>query len=111
MQLIENKLEAYRKETSKSLGVTIQYRDIGKEVYQFEVSKNDCKKVPRDWVEVSKTQAVGRWYNEKLRGLISQLLEAKEILEGGMREAKSRLYQHFDEQYHLWYHFTRVLII
>ena len=70
-------------------------------MYQFEVASK--AKVPNDWIEVSKTQSVSRWYNEKLRSIIKKLLEAKEHCEAGMRDIKARLYEKFDEHFHEWY--------
>ncbi|KAJ3328033.1 DNA mismatch repair protein msh6, partial [Kappamyces sp. JEL0680] len=97
---IEARLETYRKDCEKSIGAKIAYRDIGKEIYQLEIPSK--VKTPREWVVMSKTQAVNRYYSEKLRAIINELLEAKEICEASMRNIKGRLYETFDEHYHKW---------
>jgi DNA mismatch repair protein MSH6 len=80
--------------------IKIVFKDIGKEVYQMEVAAK--QKVPKQWVLMSKTQAVNRYYSEELRGVINELLEAKEICEESMRTIKARVYEKFDEHYEEW---------
>ena len=97
---IISRLESYRKECEKLIGARISYKDIGKEVYQLEVS---CKvKTPASWMVMSKTKDFSRYYTPQLNDLIGELLEANEHCESGMRTIKTRLYARFDEHFQDW---------
>ncbi|KAI8928158.1 muts domain V-domain-containing protein [Entophlyctis helioformis] len=98
---VEAKLTSHRRECERKLNVSgLAYKDIGKEIYQLEVSAKI--KVPSDWTVMSKTQAVSRYYNATIRSLVGELLEAREVREAAMRNIKSRIYEKFDTRYTGW---------
>lgn len=100
VEQVEKKLEQYRKECEKSINCKIVFKDIGKEVYQMEVSAK--VKVPRDWTVMSKTVSVNRYYTSKLSSLITEIVQAKEHCEIAMRGIKLRMYEKFDTHYNDW---------
>lgn len=56
MQQVEEDLEAERRSASREVGCKIQFKNIGKELFQLEVPVK--AKVPKNWVQLSKTTAV-----------------------------------------------------
>lgn len=98
---IDQRFEKHRKECETVLqhrGLT--YRDIGKEIYQLEVPAK--LKVPKDWIMMSKTQQIGRYYNEAIRALVKEMQEAKELRDEALRCVKQRMFEKFDEDYQDW---------
>ena len=96
----EKKLQSYRQECEKAISCRITYKDIGKEVYQLEVSSKT--KTPKNWVVMSKTKEVTRYYTPELRNLVHELSLAQERCEMAKRNIKLVLYQKFDEYYDQW---------
>jgi len=100
---IEQELQDYLRKIQKKLGSKeIVYKDLGKEIYQIQVPKRLVKSVPKDWIQMSKTQAVNRYYNSNLRNDIQRLNEAKELFNDAEGEVKLRIYQRFDTHYGKW---------
>ncbi|OUM61435.1 hypothetical protein PIROE2DRAFT_28032, partial [Piromyces sp. E2] len=100
---IEMELQDYLRKIQKKLGSKdIVYKDLGKEIYQIQVPKRLVKSVPKDWIQMSKTQAVNRYYNANLRNDIQRLNEAKELFNDAESEVKQRIYQRFDTHYDKW---------
>ncbi|RKP08628.1 muts domain V-domain-containing protein, partial [Thamnocephalis sphaerospora] len=98
---IQERFQSYLEEQRRELKSSkIIYRDIGKEVYQLEVPKNI--KVPTNFMRLSQTKVVNRYWSPTLRSLVREFEETKEIRNyilwcGGMR-----VYAKFDEYYDLW---------
>lgn len=100
---LEGRLQAYLKEQQKKLGSReIIYRDLGKEIYQIQVPKRLVSRVPKNWIQMSKTQAVNRYYSPELRSLIQELNEARELFNDAQANVKMRIYGRFDEHYAKW---------
>ncbi|KAH8726781.1 muts domain V-domain-containing protein [Phaeosphaeriaceae sp. PMI808] len=94
-------LEQLLKKARKDLGNnTIIYRDIGKEIYQFEIPKK--VKVPNSWDQMSATAKVSRYYTPELRKLVRAFREAEETHGQIVREVASRFCTRFDEDYKTW---------
>ena len=74
---------------------------MNKEIYQMEVPAKT--KVPKDWVQMSKTQQVARYWNDTIRKHVNQILEAREVRDEVLRTIKLRMFQKFDELYQDWY--------
>ncbi|KAL6588392.1 DNA mismatch repair protein Msh6, partial [Neocallimastix sp. 'constans'] len=103
IQEIELELQSYLRKVQKKLGSKeVVYKDLGKEIYQIQVPKRLVKSVPKDWIQMSKTQAVIRYYNEGLRSDIQRLNEAKELFNDAEGAVKQRIYQRFDVHYDKW---------
>ncbi|KAL6716616.1 DNA mismatch repair protein msh6 [Lecanora helva] len=95
-------LETLLKKTRKDLGSSaIEYRDNGKEIYQFEVPIK-VKTVPKNWDQMSATQKVKRYYSPELRSLVRQYQEAQETHSQIVKEVAGRFYQAFDKDYETW---------
>ncbi|TPX35274.1 polyribonucleotide nucleotidyltransferase [Synchytrium microbalum] len=92
----EHKTEAESEIIAKGL----KYKDMGKEIYQLEVPAR--VKVPKDWVVMSKTKDVNRYYSPEIKKLVKEMTEAKETREAAIREVKSRMYSKFNENYADW---------
>ena len=70
LEQVAQKFEQYRIEQENSLGYPIRYRDVGKDAFQLEV---DVKvKVPSDYILMSQTKTVRRYYTSALKGLIRE---------------------------------------
>ncbi|KAI9831111.1 MAG: hypothetical protein M1819_005199 [Sarea resinae] len=95
-------LESLLKEARRSLGSNaIVFRDIGKEIYQFEVPTN-VKKIPKNWDQMSATAKVKRYYSPELRTLVRQLQEAQETHTQIVKAVAGRFFERFDEDYATW---------
>ena len=87
----------------KKLGSNaVCYRDNGKEIMQMEVPVKATKNVPKDWNQMSATQAVKRYYFSDLRALVRKLQEAQETHSQIVKEVAGRFYARFDEHYEIW---------
>ncbi|KAF8925476.1 DNA mismatch repair protein msh6, partial [Dissophora ornata] len=85
----------------------IIYKDLGKEIYQIEVSNKVA--VPKNWKKMSGTNAVSRYYNPDLIALVTRLQEARETKGAIMRELQGRLYAKFDENYKDWLKAVKII--
>ena len=94
-------LDKLLKQARKDLGSTaIVFRNIGKEVYQFEVPKK--VKVPKTWDQMSATVGVTRYYSPELRKRVRELQEVQETHGQIVREVAIRFCARFDEDYTTW---------
>ena len=104
-------LEIHLKKVRQDLrSNSVIYRDIGKEIYQLEVSSS--VKVPKNWDQKSATQKLKRYYSPELRGengLIRQLQEARETHGQIVKEMRGRFYQRFDTEYDTWITAVRIV--
>jgi DNA mismatch repair protein MSH6 len=89
--------EARQKLKTKS----VVFKDIGKEVYQFEVPAK-VTGIPKSWDQVSATQAVKRWYSPELRSTVRRLQELEETHGQVEKQVATRFYAKFDEDYSTW---------
>jgi DNA mismatch repair protein MSH6 len=65
---IKNRLAFYLEQQKEYLGCdTLRYRDLGKEIFQIEVPKGI--RVPPDYIPVSGTSTIKRYYTAKLKSL------------------------------------------
>ncbi|KAI1321166.1 DNA mismatch repair protein msh6 [Mortierella claussenii] len=85
----------------------IIYKDLGKEIYQLEVSNKVA--VPKNWKKMSGTNAVSRYYNPELINLVTRLQEARETKSAIMKELQGRLYAKFDENYKDWLKAVKII--
>ncbi|KAI8335064.1 muts domain V-domain-containing protein [Chlamydoabsidia padenii] len=78
----------------------LEYKDLGKEIYQIEVPKNVS--VPKDWISMSATSKVKRYWNPTLRELIPQYKEKLEIKSAYTKNFTTQVYGEFDKDYPMW---------
>ncbi|KAK2071247.1 hypothetical protein P8C59_005685 [Phyllachora maydis] len=86
---------------------SLKFTDVGKEIYQVEAPK--AIKVPSSWRQMSSTSAVKRYYFRELDELVRQLQEAEETHAQMVKEAASRFFQRFDEDYDVWLQAIRII--
>ncbi|KAF2965114.1 hypothetical protein GQX73_g8462 [Xylaria multiplex] len=86
---------------------SIKFTDVGKEVYQIEVSKT--VKVPKDWQQMSATASVKRYYFKELTTLVRKLQEAEETHSQLLREVSLRFFRRFDVDYEVWLQAIRII--
>lgn len=99
---ILDEFETLLKKTRKALGSSaIEYRDNGKEIYQFEVPIK-VKGVPKNWDQMSATQKVKRYYSPELRALVRRYQEAQETHGQIVKEVAGKFFQAFDKDYDTW---------
>ncbi|KAK8075867.1 DNA mismatch repair protein msh6 [Apiospora hydei] len=85
----------------------LKFTDVGKEVYQIEVPKS--VKVPKDWNQMSATNAVKRYYFKELTNLVRELQEAEETHSQLLKEVATRLFQKFDVDNDTWLQAIRIV--
>jgi DNA mismatch repair protein MSH6 len=79
----------------------IQFKDVGKEIYQLEVPVK-VKGVPSSWTKMSSTKDLKRYYFPELKALIRELQEAQETHSQIIKATSSRFFARFDENYDTW---------
>lgn len=107
---IESALESLLESKRKTLGgksSQINYKNIGKEVYQLEVPS--AVKVPKDWNMMSSAGIYKRYYFPELKGLIRQLQEAQETHGQIVKQVSSRFHARFDQDYSIWLQAVKVI--
>ncbi|CAO3601033.1 unnamed protein product [Absidia cylindrospora] len=78
----------------------LEYKDMGKEIYQVEVPKN--VKVPKNWFCTSSTSKVTRYWPPVLQALIPKYKEQLEIKNAYTKEFTNVVYGKFDAHYKMW---------
>ncbi|ORY03496.1 DNA mismatch repair protein muts [Clohesyomyces aquaticus] len=97
----EADLDQLLKKARRELGSTaIVFKDIGKEIYQFEVPSKI--KVPKSWDQMSATAKVKRYYSPELRVAVRALQEVQETHGQIIRDVAGRFCARFDEDYATW---------
>lgn len=99
---IEDELQTLLKTQRKKFGSSaIQFKDVGKEVYQLEVPTK-VNNVPKTWSVVSNAKGVARYYFPELKALVRELQEAQETHGQIVKATASRFFARFDEHYSTW---------
>ncbi|KAI9301123.1 muts domain V-domain-containing protein [Cunninghamella echinulata] len=78
----------------------IDYKHMGKEIYQIEVPKDI--KVPNNWTTMSSTSKVNRYWNPTLRQLIPEYKEQLEVKNAFTKNFATEVYGEFDKFYVKW---------
>ena len=92
---ITQNLEKYKKEQQGLLRVSnLLYKDMGKEPFQLEVPV--ATKVPEEYVLMSKTKSVSRYWTPTIRSLVKNWQEWEERRQAAERSFFSRLLERFD---------------
>ena len=100
---IKQELFGLRKEWAAKLGAKgVQFKDVGKEIYQLEVPVKNSKAVPKDWTMVSSTKSEKRYYFPELKTLVRALQEAQETHGQIVKATAGRFFQRFDKDYSTW---------
>ncbi|KAI8886290.1 DNA mismatch repair protein Msh6 [Backusella circina FSU 941] len=98
---IQREFDQHLKEVRSKLGANkIEYKNIGKEINQLEVPKGT--KVPADWIQLSSTAKVTRYWNPTVKALVTQYKELIEHKNECVKEFTKGVYQEFDQHYTLW---------
>jgi DNA mismatch repair protein MSH6 len=107
---VEAALQTLLQKARKQLGGNsskINFKNIGKEVYQLEVPTSIT--VPKGWSMMSAAAGFKRYYNPELKGLIRQLQEAQETHGQIVKQVAGRFYKRFDESYATWLQAVKVI--
>lgn len=78
----------------------IQFKDLGKEIFQIECPVGIT--VPNNWRLLSSTKAVKRYWSPEVEKKVRELLEARETHKTVVSEMQGRLYKRFDADYDQW---------
>jgi DNA mismatch repair protein MSH6 len=106
---LEEELASLLQRKRKELGGggKINFKNIGKEVYQIEVPT--AIKVPKDWQMMSSAAGFKRYYFPELKSLIRQLQEAQETHGQIVKLVSGRFFARFDQDYTLWLQAVKVI--
>ncbi|KAF9427910.1 DNA mismatch repair protein msh6 [Podila epigama] len=108
LKRLDSDFAAYLEKAKTILKTTkVIYKDLGKEIYQLEVSNK--VPVPKDWKKMSGTSSVSRYYTPKLISIVTELQEARETKGLIMKELQSRLYSKFDENFKDWLKAVKII--
>lgn len=74
---VRSELDEYLAQQEKILGIRgAKYRDMGKEIFQLEISADVV--VPKEYVLMSKTKTVKRYWTPQIRALVKEYQEWEE---------------------------------
>ncbi|GAA5834415.1 hypothetical protein JCM5353_008937 [Sporobolomyces roseus] len=106
---IEEKLQSELKAAQKQFKDTsVQFKDIGtKDIFQIEVPVKH--KVPNNWVKMTSTQKVNRYYSPEVSRLVSSLKEARERKGMVLNNFQYKLFGEFDKDYTTWMSVIRTI--
>ena len=106
---IKSELQALLVKQRKALNSNaIQFKDIGKEIYQLEIPAK-VKNVPASWTKMSATKDLKRYYFPELKALIRELQEAQETHGQIVKATSSRFFARFDQHYETWLAAVKVI--
>jgi DNA mismatch repair protein MSH6 len=106
---IKAELQALLVKQRKALNSSaIQFKDIGKEIYQLEVPAK-VKNIPASWTKMSATKDLKRYYFPDLKALIRELQEAQETHGQIVKATSSRFLARFDQHYETWLAAVKVI--
>lgn len=106
---IQAELNTLLKSKRRDLGSNaIQFRDIGKEIYQLEVPVK-VKGIPSNWTKMSATAQVKRYYFPELKALVRELQEAHETHGQIVKTTAGRFFARFDKDYNTWLKAVKVI--
>jgi DNA mismatch repair protein MSH6 len=109
IEQVKSDLEALLKTQRQKLGdKSIQFKDIGKDVYQLEVPTK-VKKIPAGWNVMSSAKGVVRYYFPELKGLVRELQEVQETHAQIVKATASRFFARFDKDYPTWLAAVKVI--
>ncbi|KAI8616461.1 muts domain V-domain-containing protein [Chytriomyces sp. MP71] len=98
---IEAELDKHRKDMEVLVGTKLTFRDSGKDLFQLEAPAR-VKKIPSSWIQLSKTQAVTRYYTPEIKRMLESFLEAREERDQALKQVRGRMFARFDENYQSW---------
>ena len=100
---VESNLDKYLQEQRKKFRCQqIQYKDLGKELFQLEIPVDFCQNIPNTYVAMSKTKSVYRYWTSELKTMIKEYqhaLERKRTLVDGIY---SKFLERYDSFNSLW---------
>ncbi|KAL6600784.1 hypothetical protein ACP70R_045069 [Stipagrostis hirtigluma subsp. patula] len=100
---IESCLKQYLKEQRKLLRHTsVNYVNVGKDVYLLEVPESQIGSVPEDYELQSNKKGFYRYWTPELKDLISQLSKAEAEKESKLKGILQKLIQQFIEHHDEW---------
>ncbi|KAI8143577.1 muts domain V-domain-containing protein [Fennellomyces sp. T-0311] len=95
------KFESHLLQKKKELKCTqLTYKDLGKEIYQMEAPKS--LKVPGNWIKLSSTSKVNRYYDLDLKEMVQKYKELLETRNAFIKDFTSKVYGEFDQHYQDW---------
>lgn len=98
---IKQKFDEHLQQVKKTLkNSRITYKDLGKDLYQLEVPKS--VKVPNDWIKMSQTVSVNRYWDNTVKGLVTEYKEMLETKNAYVKKFSLEVYSNFDSSYPMW---------
>ncbi len=99
---IQHQLQMFLKEQERLLGCIgkFKYKDLGKELYQLEVPSS--VKVPSDYMLMSKTKSVNRYWTPAIKNLVRQFQEAEVKRAMSLQTIYSEVLKRFCEHNNTW---------
>ncbi|QPG73499.1 hypothetical protein FOA43_000810, partial [Brettanomyces nanus] len=78
------------------------YKDYGKELYLIEIPKRATSRIPSDWQQMSATAKSKRYWSPKVKKLVRELMEARELHKILCESLQQKMYARFDKDYNIW---------
>ncbi|KAI9280014.1 muts domain V-domain-containing protein [Sporodiniella umbellata] len=98
---IESEFESHLSTLRKQLKCSkLEYKDLGKDIYQIEVPKGVS--VPKDWIQLSNTAKVNRYWDKTVKQLVVTYKEQLETKNEFVKNFSKEVYACFDKFYTTW---------
>jgi len=104
---IEQELDAYLRKYQKELKAGAKYTDNGKEIYLVEVNVKQA--VPKNWMQMSATAKVKRYWPPEVKTKVKELLEARETHGQIVKDILGRFCTRFDDEYQEWLKVVKIV--
>ncbi|KAI8389422.1 muts domain V-domain-containing protein [Blakeslea trispora] len=78
----------------------VEYKHLGKDLYQMEIPKGVS--VPRDWIQLSTTSKITRYWDNTVKTLVTTYKELLETKNEFVKKFALQVYEAFDSSYVTW---------
>lgn len=85
----------------------LEYKHIGKELYQLETPKSVI--VPSSFIKLSQTKTTNRYWSPELKRMAREWDELQEIRSNILRDLQKKIFKKFDQNYREWFQATQIV--
>ena len=107
---VEKSLDSYLSQMKKELRCSeIKFRDIGNTIYQLEIPSKNCNGLPKDFLLMSKTKTVQRYWTPFIKENVKELEQTKELRSSYLSNLLGSFLDQFNEKYESWQAITEII--
>lgn len=107
---VEKRLDSYASQMKKELKCgEIRFKDIGNAIYQLEVPSKYCNNLPKDFLLMSKTKTVQRYWTPLIKENVKELEQARELRSSYLSNLLTLFLDQFNENHQSWQAITEII--